>query len=366
MDPRIREHAQLVAEAVGLSAGDNFVIKSEPRADDLVTALYEIAGERGAHPLAVRTNRSGGAIRAYLRAASEADVEFETPGHQQALIEAADCHAIIRAHENVTELGDVDSETNAAYESGHSPILDERLGDRWTLTQHPAPANAQLAEMSSEGYENFVYDAILKDWDEQRDFQENLVEILDPAEEVRIVSGESTDVTMSIAGNHAINDTDTHNLPGGEVFTAPQPDTVEGEVHFDKPVYQRGSEVTDVRLTFEDGEVVEHSAEKNEDLLTSILDTDEGARRLGELGIGMNRGITQLTDNILFDEKMARTIHLALGRAYNACLPDGKTGNDSAVHVDLITDMRGSSQLSVDGEVLQRNGYFEWEDEFEG
>jgi len=366
MDPRIREHAQLVAEAVGLSAGDNFVIKSEPRADDLVTALYEIAGERGAHPLAVRTNRSGGAIRAYLRAASEADVEFETPGHQQALIEAADCHAIIRAHENVTELGDVDSETNAAYESGHSPILDERLGDRWTLTQHPAPANAQLAEMSSEGYENFVYDAILKDWDEQRDFQENLVEILDPAEEVRIVSGESTDVTMSIAGNHAINDTDTHNLPGGEVFTAPQPDTVEGEVHFDKPVYQRGSEVTDVRLTFEDGEVVEHSAEKNEDLLTSILDTDESARRLGELGIGMNREITEFTYNMLFDEKMGDTVHMAVGRAYEANVGEENEQNESAQHVDMIVDMSEDSRIEVDGEVVQRDGTFRFEDGFEG
>ncbi|WP_049901598.1 aminopeptidase [Halococcus agarilyticus] len=365
MDPRIREHAHLIAEAVDLSAGDEFVIKSEPPADDLVTALYEIAGERGAHPLAVRTNRSGRAIRAYLRAADEADVEFETPGHQQALIEAADCHAIIRAHQNVTELGDVDSETNAAYESAHSPILDERLGDRWTLTQHPAPANAQLAEMSTEAYENFVYDAVLKDWDEQDGFQAQMVEILDPADEVRIVSGEGTDVTMSVAGNHTINDTNTNNLPGGEVFTAPQPDSVEGEVHFDKPVYRRGSEITDVRLSFEDGEVVEHSAEKNEDLLTSILDTDEGARRLGELGIGMNRDITEFTYNMLFDEKMGDTVHMAVGRAYEANVGEDNEQNGSAQHVDMIVDMGEDSRIEVDGEVVQRNGTFRFEDDFD-
>ena len=183
MDPRVREHAQLIADAVDLAAGDEFLIKSEPPADDLVTALYEVAGERGAHPLAIRTNRSGRAIRAYLNAADESGVEFETPAHQRALVEAADCHAIIRAHENVTELGDVDPDVNSAYEKAHGPILEERLGDRWTLTQYPTPANAQLAEMSSEAYENFVYDAILKDWDEQAEFQAQLVEILDPAEE---------------------------------------------------------------------------------------------------------------------------------------------------------------------------------------
>jgi aminopeptidase len=366
MDPRVREHAQLIADAIDLAAGDDFVIKSEPPADDLVTALYEVAGERGAHPQAIRTNRSGRAIRAYLNAADEAGVEFETPAHQRALVEAADCHAIIRGHENVTELGDVDPDVNSAYEKAHGPILEERLGDRWTLTQHPTPANAQLAEMSSEGYENFVYDAILKDWDEQAEFQAQMVEILDPAEEVRIVSGDSTDVTMSVAGNHTVNDTDTHNLPGGEVFTAPVPDSVSGEVHFDKPVYRRGREITDVRLTFEDGEVVAHEADKNEELLTTILDTDEGARRLGELGIGMNRDIDRFTYNMLFDEKMGDTVHMAVGRAYDDNIGEDNEQNQSAQHVDMIVDMGDDSRIEVDGEVVQRDGTFRFEDGFEG
>jgi aminopeptidase len=366
MDPRIREQAQLIADAIDLSAGDNFVIKSEPPADDLVTALYELAGERDARPLAIRTNRSGRAIRAYLQAASEADAEFETPAHQFALIEEADCHAIIRGHENVTELGDVDPDVNSAYEKAHGPILNERLGDRWTLTQHPTPADAQLAEMSSEGYENFVYDAILKDWDEQREFQSQLVEILDAGEEVHIVSGDSTDVTMSIAGNHAINDTNTQNLPGGEVFTAPVPASVDGEVHFDKPVYHRGREITDVQLVFEGGEVVEHEASKNEALLETILDTDAGARRLGELGIGMNRDIDRFTYNMLFDEKMGDTVHMAVGRAYEENVGDGNEQNQSAQHVDMIVDMAEDSRIEIDGEVIQRNGTFRFEDGFEG
>jgi aminopeptidase len=220
--------------------------------------------------------------------------------------------------------------------------------------------------MSFEGYQNFVYDAILKDWSEQEAFQEHMVEILEEGEEVRIVSGETTDVTMSIAGNHPINDTNTNNLPGGEVFTAPQPDSVEGHVTFDKPIYRRGKEVNGAELTFEDGEVVEFSAEKNEAFLESILHTDPGASRLGELGIGMNRDIDRFTYNILFDEKMGDTVHMAVGRAYEANVGEGNEQNESAQHVDMIVDMSEDSYIEVDGEVVQRNGTFRFEDGFEG
>jgi aminopeptidase len=366
MDPRIRQHAEVLADAVDLGEGDNLVIKSEPVAEDLIVALYEIAGDRGAHPLSIRTNRSGRAIRDYLRAAGQAGVEFETPPHQQALVEEADCHIIIRAHENVTELDDVAHETNSAYDQAQAPILNERLGDRWTLTQHPTPADAQLAELSTETYENFVYDAILRDWEEQREFQEHMLEILDAGEEVRIVSGDTTDVRMSVAGNKAINDTNSNNIPGGEVFTAPIPDSVEGEVLFDKPVYRRGKEVTDARLVFENGEVVEYSASKNEGVLETILDTDAGARRLGELGIGMNRSIDRFTYNMLFDEKMGDTVHMAVGRAYDANVGEGNEANESATHVDMIVDMSEDSFIEVDGEIVQRNGTFRFEDGFEG
>ncbi|MFB6180043.1 MAG: aminopeptidase [Halorientalis sp.] len=362
MDPRIREHAQILADAIDLDTGDDLIIKSEPAADDLVVALYELAGDRGANPLAIRTNRSGRAIRGYLQAADQANVDFETPAHEQALVDAADCHVVIRANENVTETSDVDSDVNSAYDKAHSPILDERLSDRWTLTQHPTPSNAQLAEMSTEAYENFVYDAVLKDWDEQRAFQEHMVDILNEGEEVRIVSGDTTDVTMSIEGNVALNDTNTHNIPGGEVFTAPIPESVEGEVLFDKPVYQNGKEVIDAHLVFEDGTVVDHSASKNEETLTSILETDPGARRLGELGIGMNRDIDRFTYNMLFDEKMGDTVHMAVGRAYEANVGEDNEQNQSAQHVDMIVDMSEDSRIEVDGEVVQRDGTFRFEE----
>jgi aminopeptidase len=187
---------------------------------------------------------------------------------------------------------------------------------------------------------------------------------LDAGREVRVV-GEDTDLTMSIAGRTAVNSTasvadDSHNLPSGEVFTAPH--GTEGTVAFDVPMTIRGERVRGVSLTFEDGAVVDYDGPA---VIGEILDTDDGARRLGELGIGMNRGIDRPTDSILFDEKMAGTVHMALGRAYDACLPDGEAGNESVVHVDLITDMGDGSRLEIDDETVQRDGSFRWEVDFE-
>jgi aminopeptidase len=195
---------------------------------------------------------------------------------------------------------------------------------------------------------------------------DRLKEILDDGEEVRIVN-EGTDLTLFIDGRSAVNSAasvayGSHNLPSGEVFTAPH-DTA-GVVTFDVPMTIRGRDVRDVRLTFKDGVVVDWEAAQGADVIDEVIQTDGGARELGELGVGMNRGIDRPTGQILFDEKMAGTVHLALGRAYDACLPDGESGTDSAVHVDLITDMTGDSRLEVDGEVVQRNGVFRWEEGF--
>ncbi|QGN08107.1 aminopeptidase [Halorhabdus sp. CBA1104] len=363
MDPRIREQAQVICNhSIDLKAGDNVVIDAHPVAEDLVTALHEEIAAVGAHPLVVSERTGSRFRRAFLR---NHDGDFETPSHVMALYEEMDAYIAIRASDNVTQESDVDPSVRSEYDKAQRPLLNERLGKRWCLTQYPAPANAQLAEMSTEGYENFVWDAILKDWDDVRDHQSQLTEILDPAEKVRIVSGDRTDLTMSIAGNGTLNDYGEKNLPGGEVFTAPVPDSLDGEVFFDKPLYHQGREVTGVHLVFEGGEVVEHSAEKNEEILTEVLETDDGARRVGELGIGMNRDIDEFSYNMLFDEKMGDTVHLAVGRAYDECVGEGNEHNDSAVHVDMIVDMSEDSFIEVDGEIIQRDGTFRFEDGFE-
>ncbi|WP_458208400.1 aminopeptidase [Haladaptatus sp. NG-SE-30] len=363
MDQRIREHAEIIVDhSLDIEPGDNVVLRVPTVADDLTIALCELLGERGAFPL-VTAGRRDEKRAAFLKSIDSDDLD--TFSHEQALIEESDAILQVRAHENASEMSDVPSETHAAYKQHYQPIQQEILSKPWCLTQFPAPGSAQLAEMSTEAYEEFVYGAMNKDWDEQREFQQQMVEILDPADEVRIVSGDTTDLTMAVTDMKTINDHGKNNLPGGEVFTAPVVDSVEGTVLFDKPLVHQGHIVEDVSLEFEGGEVVDFSAGKNEEVLAGVLDTDEGARRLGELGIGMNRDIDRFTYNMLFDEKMGDTVHLAVGMAYDICVPDSQEQNESAVHVDMIIDMSEDSFIAVDGEVVQRNGTFRFEDGFE-
>lgn len=362
MDSRIRRHAAtIVNHSVDLQPGENVVISAPSDAEDLAVALHEAVGDVGGIP--VYQADSDRADRAYLRAAGSDGVE--TPEHLIALYEETDVLIRVRGGENATETSDVTPETMAANQRAKKPVQEVSLSKRWCLTQFPSANFAQLAEMSTEAYEDFVWDAINKDWDAQREHQERMVEILDPASEIRIVSGDTTDLTMSVDGMYTQNDYAEHNLPGGEVFTAPVPDSVEGEVLFDMPLYHQGREVEGAHLVFEDGEVTEHTADTNEDVLTAVLNTDAGARRLGELGIGMNRDIDQFTYNMLFDEKMGDTVHMAVGNAYGDTVGTNRERNDSAVHVDMIVDMSEESFIEVDGDVVQRNGRFAFEDGFE-
>ena len=359
MDPRIREHAETIVDhSVDIEEGDRVVIQMPGEAEDLAVALHELCGERGAIPIWLA--HSDRASRAYLQ---NGGTEYETPDHQQALYEETDAFIIARGGANVTETSDVPPENNAAYRRAVKPVQEERLSKRWCLTQFPTSGHAQLAGMSTEGYENFVWDAVSLDWDAQREFQARMVDRLNDAAEVRIVAGNETDLTFSIAGNETLNDYGEKNLPGGEVFTAPVADSVDGTVFFDVPRYRQGREIDDVRLTFEGGEVVDYSAGRGEDLVGEILDTDEGARRIGEFGVGMNRAIDQPTYNMLFDEKMGDTIHLAVGSAYKETVGEDNERNESAEHVDMIVDMSSDSRIELDGETVQEDGQFVFEDD---
>ncbi|MDR5673686.1 aminopeptidase [Halalkaliarchaeum sp. AArc-GB] len=365
MDDRVSDHAQLLVDwSARIEPGDDVVVSVAEGAHDLGVATAELLGERGANP--IFTYDSDELTRAYLQAH---DGEFEPdPEHELALYEAADAVLFLGGGRNTAALADVAPDVRQASSRARTGIREARMGTDWVSTVHPTRSLAQQAGMAFEEYREFVYDAILRDWESLAAEMQQLKEILDAGSEVRLRKAD-TDLTMSIEGRTAVNSCasvayDSHNLPSGEVFTAPY--ATEGEVYFDVPMTINGKRLRDVHLTFEDGAVVDFAAGENEAELASILETDDGARRLGELGIGMNRGIDRFTDNILFDEKMGETVHLALGRAYDACLPEGESGNDSAVHVDLITDTSEDATLSVDGEVIQRDGRFRWEDGFDG
>ncbi len=385
MDQRIRDHAEVLVDwSVRVEAGDDVVVSVADGAHDLAVAVAEKLGERGAN--LTTAYASGEVTRAYLRAH---DGEFGANDPERALYEAADSVLFLGGGRNTTATADVPGDRKRAHRTATAGAREARMATDWVSTVHPTRSLAQQAGMSYEAYADFVYDAVLRDWEALADEMARLKAVLDEGSEVRLVkepegdgegrrtdlddstrSSRRTDLTMSIENRTAVNSAasvayDSHNLPSGEVFTAPA--DPEGEVFFDVPMTIDGRRVRDVHLTFEDGEVVNHDAATGSDVLGDVLDTDAGARRLGELGVGMNRGIDRFTDNILFDEKMGGTVHLAVGRAYDACLPEGEAGNDSAVHVDMITDMTaGESRLEVDGEVVQRNGTFRWEEGFEG
>lgn len=360
MDERVREHAEtLVDWSARIEPGDDVVVSVAEDAHDLGVAVAEQLGRRGAN--VVTLYDSDEISRAYLRAH---DGEFDVdPPHELALYENADSVLILGGGRNTAAAADVPAEARQAVGAAKQQVREARLATDWVSTVHPTRSLAQQAGMSYEAYQKFVYDAVLRDWESLADEMARLKEILDDGSEVRIVN-EGTDLTMRIDGRTAVNSAasvayDSHNLPSGEVFTAPH--ATEGYVTFDVPMTVRGSPIRDVRLEFEGGEVVGIEAAQGEETIREVVETDAGARRLGELGIGTNRGIDRITDSILFDEKMGGTVHLALGRAYDANLPEGETGNESTVHVDLITDMRGESRLEVDGDVVQRDGIFEWE-----
>lgn len=244
--------------------------------------------------------------------------------------------------------------------AARAPIAAARARKKWSLTLYPTAHAASQAGMTGEEFGAFVMRAMFLDrpdpvaaWGEVRERQARLIERLTRADRVRI-EAPGTDLTLRVESRTWANSDGKRNMPSGEVFTGPIEDSAEGVVTFTIPAGYGGRMVRGARLVFRAGEVVEASAEEGEDVLRAALATDPGARRLGELGIGTNDGIQTPTGNILFDEKIGGTVHLALGRAY----PETGGTNKSAIHWDLITDLRTGGRLSLDGEAVQEGGRF--------
>ena len=267
----------------------------------------------------------------------------------------------ILSPENTRALATVDPEKQRAIGVRDKAIRETVMRkDRWILSLFPTNALAQESDMALEDYEDFAFAAMALDeedpvafWAEKERNQAALAERLESADQIRIV-GPETDLTLSVKGRTFINSAGRHNMPCGEVFTGPIEDSANGEVYYSVPSAVSGREVSGVRLKFREGKVVEATAEKGQEYLEAMLDADEGGRYLGELGIGTNYGIQRPTRNILFDEKIGGTVHLAIGQSYE--VTGGK--NESSVHWDMICDLRSGGEIYADGDLIQRDGKF--------
>lgn len=283
------------------------------------------------------------------------------PAAELAEMRHTDVYIRVDAPHDLRALQAVDKARVARLARHRAALQEERLArTRWVGTLYPTSAAAVAAGMGVDDFEAFVFGAMYLDeddpvaqWRALHALQAGLIERLSRARTLRVV-GDGTDLTLSVDGRTWINSDGKRNMPSGEVFTSPIEDSAEGVVTFDVPSSVAGSLVRGVRLRFERGVVVEASAEQGEDLLLAQLDSDAGARRLGEVGIGTNAKIQRPILHTLFDEKIGGTLHLALGRSY----PESGGTNRSGIHWDLITDLRRGGRIELDGEAFQVDGRF--------
>jgi aminopeptidase len=355
-DPRVEAYARLLVEDC---------LDIAPRAQVLVAATFEarpLAEEvirqlarKGAYaiPRLSFTGYSGTSELAWILEAPP-ELIAELPPVDRHLLAEIDAIIAISAPENTRAGSSVPPERRELLlKSGRDLMQRMASGELpWVGCQFPCQALAQDAEMSLAEFEDFLYGAVLLDWNAEGERMRRYAERIDGAEEVRIV-GPETNLRLSLRGRHAKIDAGGANIPGGEFFYSPVENSAEGTIAFTEfPAVLGSRELTGIRFRFEAGRIVEASAERHEDFLLNLLDTDEGARRLGELGIGCNPGITRFMRNTLFDEKIDGTVHLAIGQGF----PELGGTNESAIHEDIVKDLRSGGELWVDGELVQKDG----------
>jgi aminopeptidase len=353
----------LVRYSTRVQKGDVCVIQGSTVAEPLVQEVYEEILRAGGLPVMQLTTDEAAA--AFYSLASDEQLDWLPPPAEWAA-ENADVRIVVGAESNPRALSRADPKRQARAQKARKPLMEASMrrsaaGEyRWALTLFPTPANANEAGMSLADYEDFYYAACLADdpdpvtaWERQSVEVKRLAEWMDGREEVH-VRAPGTDIKLGVAARRWIPCVGEHNMPDGELFTGPLEDAVEGEISFSFPATYGGREVSGVRFRFEGGRIVDASAEHGEEFLHEMLDTDDGARRLGELGIGTNYGIATGTKEILLDEKIGGTVHMAIGMSY----PETGGTNDSAVHWDMVCDLRRGGSITVDGEELQRDGRF--------
>lgn len=364
MDPRITKLGTLLADySVAVQPGQHIVIRTSINGMPLAKAAYRAVIKSGGHPFIMLRDKSLTEI--FLREANDDQLAVLSPPIKQ-IWDTFDGLISITSDDNTRALSNIDPvqqqkwEVTRAYQTKTMMRRSAAGNFNWVGTIFPSQAHAQDADMSLSEYEDFVYSACKVDcddpvaeWQKFHDRQQILVDYLADKSNVR-VKGEHVDLTLSIADRSFVNGNGRNNMPCGEIFTGPVEESVNGWIRYSYPAIHRGREVSGIELTFEEGKVIKATAKKNEAYLNEVLNTDAGARFLGEFAIGTNNGIQQFTKSLLFDEKIGGTIHLAVGAAY----PQTGAKNVSSVHWDMICDMRNGGQIFVDDELFYESGTF--------
>ena len=364
-DPRVETVARILVDySVNVQPGEFVRIEGSPEGSPLLLAVYQRVLERGGNPW-LRLGLDE-AAEIFYKYASDEQLDF-VPAVARQLVEEIDADIGVWTEVNTKALTHADPAKQSRARAARRP-LSERFLERaakkelkWTGTVYPTQAFAQDAEMSLREFEDFVYEAALVHepdpiaaWQAVSEQQQRLIDWLTGKEQVHLI-GPDTDLTLSIKGRSWVNCDGHENFPDGEVFTGPVEDSANGHVAFTYPACYGGREVEGVQIRFENGKAVKATAVKNEEFLLAMLDTDEGARYLGEFAFGTNQGVQRFTKNILFDEKIGGTVHMALGTGY----PETGSENRSAIHWDMICDLRQGGEVWVDGELFAKDGKFQ-------
>lgn len=362
-DPRVTKLAQILVDySLELKPGQLVWLRTAPVAQEFNLAFYEAAIRAGTHVLVDQS--IPGAEELYYKYGSDAQLEFLAP-HRQLITKTYDASLRVWADDNTRSLAGIDPARIALYRKAWAPVFRQLMersaagAYRWCVTVYPTAAMAQDADMSLADYAEFVYGAGMLEeadpvafWRAEGRKQERLVSWLKGRRDV-VLKGSDIDLRLSIEERTFEKSDGLCNFPDGEIFTSPVDNSANGWIRFKYPGIYEGQEVQDIELEFKAGKVVREKASRNQRLLTALLNTDEGARFLGEWGIGTNFGIKRFSKNMLFDEKIGGTVHFALGASFPEC---GGT-NQSGLHWDMLCDMH-DSEIHIDGELFYRNGSF--------
>jgi aminopeptidase len=365
-DPRVDQLARILVEyCTRIQPGDRVIIEAEIAAEPLIQALQNRILDAGGYPeqLLMLPDQKAD----FVRRANQVQLDF-TPSLQRYAYEQFEARIRIHSESNTMSMSNIDHARVARWRAAREPILATQMARgargelRWVTTLFPTQGYAQQAEMSLPEYEDFVFRACHVDdpamdavqhWLDVKQKQAGIVAALEGHDAVQ-VRGENCDLRLSVKGRAFMNSHGRFNMPDGEVYTGPVEESVEGWVRFTYPAIWQGRSVEGLELRFEGGKVTTATAQKGQDFLLQTLNTDAGARYLGEFAIGMNYGIDRFTGNILFDEKIGGTFHIALGSGY----PETGSKNKSAIHWDLIHDLGEEGQIWLDGDLIYTSGRF--------